>query len=253
MESPEFKELMKSVHVGRKQSEEEIANRIAKTNQIAKEAKRKATMLERFGVDNYGHTSDHKEQMSALIKGRSYPRVDGQQENIIRAKRKNGTLNHTEKTKRKLSKSLRAYFSNPNVDRSVYVSKVFNSCSGYFRGLYYRSSYEYMFLRFCRRYYIDVLSAENTEFAVPYIDGVGKRRVYYPDFYLPEFDLVVEIKPQSMLDFGENPRKFKAARNKFPRFEVLTELIGYTVKSMWSDVYTDQVLENWCSEYLCYQ
>lgn len=247
--SPGMRAVHAATHNGRKQTAEQIANRVAKTDQKSKEAKRKATMLERFGVDNYSQTKEHIFCMNPT--GFIGPRSESHKKNIIKAKRRNGTLKHTEKAKRKMSASLNLYYSNPDLDRSVYVSNVFNPFTGHYRGLYYRSSYELMFLKFCRRYFIDVLPAGTKAFAVPYVDKYGSERMYYPDFYLPEFDLVVEIKPSSMLKHGQNPRKFAAANRKYERFCVLTELSGYTDKKLWNDLYYGQIME-WCSEYLCY-
>lgn len=249
--SPGVCAVRAATHIGRKQSAEQVANRVANTNQKAKEAKRKATMIERFGVDNYGHTESHKERMSILHKGRSNPRVPGQQERIIATKIRNGTTKHSKATKRKMVARLHERYSDPNHDRSVYITNVFNPFTGYYRGLYYRSSYELKFLQFCRKYFIDVLPASTKEFAVPYVDPYGSERMYYPDFYLPEFDMVVEIKPSSMVGYGANPQKFAAARRKYDRFCVLTELSGYVDKKQWHDLYYGQIME-WCSEHLCY-
>lgn len=249
--SPEARALHAEVHVGRKQSAEQIANRVAKTDQTAKEAKRKATMIERFGVDNYGHVETHKEHMRRINTGRSNPRLPGQQDRIIQTRRINGTLKHSTKTKLKITAGVNRTYSDPSFDRSVFVTEVFNPFTGHYRGLYYRSSYEFMFLRFCRKYFIDVESAGTKEYAVPYVDQYGSERMYYPDFYLPEFDLIIEIKPSTMLKHGSNPQKFAAANRKYPRFCVLTELSGYTDKAKWHDLYYGQIME-WCGEYLCY-
>lgn len=249
--SPEARALHAEVHVGRKQSAEQIANRIAKTDQTAKEAKRKATMIERFGVDNYAHTTAHKAHTRELATGRVIPRTVEHQTKIINAKRRNGTLAHSAETRKKFARIVNERYADPSYDRSVHVTKVFNSFTGHYRGLYYRSSYEQMFLRFCRKYFIDVESAGIKKYAVPYVDQYGSERMYYPDFYLPEFDLIIEIKPSTMLKYGSNPRKFAAANRRYPRFCVLTELSGYTDKTKWHDLYYGQIME-WCGEYLCH-
>lgn len=251
-DSPEYKEMVRATHLGRKQTQERIDNRVRRTDQKAKELKRKATMLARYGVDNYGSTEAHKEYMSILHTGSVIPRTHEHQTKIIEAKRRNGTLAHSAATKRKIAVGVSRTFDDPNFDRSVFVSQVFNSSTGYYKGLYYRSSYEFMFLRFCSRYCIEVLPASTSHFSVPYVTSTGKRRVYYPDFYLPEFNLVIEIKPFSMLEHCENPNKFAAAVKKFPHFRVMTELSGYTVKELWSDLYYGQIMEEWCYEYICH-
>lgn len=249
--SPEARELHAKTHVGRKQSAEQIANRVANTDQTTKEAKRKATMIERHGVDNYRRTPEGRRRACIAATGRVIPRTIEHQAKIIKTKRRNDTLSHSIETRRKLSQRNNERYADPSYDRSVHVTQVFNPFTGHYRGLYYRSSYEFMFLRFCRKYFIDVESAGTKEYAVPYVDQHGAERMYYPDFYLPEFDLIIEIKPSTMVKHGSNPQKFAAANRKYPRFCVLTELSGYTDKAKWHDLYYGQIME-WCGEYLCY-
>jgi hypothetical protein len=55
-------------------------------------------------------------------------------------------------------------------------------------GIYYRGSYEFDFLK---KYY-DKFKIENP-ISVKYTFN-NKNRIYHPDFYLPEFNLIVEIK-----------------------------------------------------------
>lgn len=248
--NPETRERLRKLHLGRKQTPECIAKRIANTNQEAKEAARKATCVSRFGVDNYGKTEQHRHRVSGPQYFMQPTKTACHLKKIIESKRRNGTLNHSEQTKRKIRKSVALAFSDPKFDRSVFVSKVFTHFAGYYRGLYYRSSYELLFLKFCNRYCLQVEAAGTKEYAVPYKDVSGVRRMYYPDFYLPEFNLVIEIKPESMLSFGANPMKFAAARKHHARFCVLTELSGYTDKKRWHDLYYGTVM-GWCSEYLC--
>ena len=52
--------------------------------------------------------------------------------------------------------------------------------------------------------------------------------------------MVVEIKPNSMYDFGDNPLKFHEAKKKY-RFIVLTEEDELMNQSGWNNLY----------EYIC--
>jgi len=70
---------------------------------------------------------------------------------------------------------------------------------------------------------------------VRYVDDAGKERTYYPDFYLPEFELIVEIKPSSMLYYGTNPLKLNAAslRCAASNFAVVTEEDLFLLHEHW--------------------
>lgn len=239
---PDVKEALAVRRRGKKQSAEIIAKRLANTDQKAKEAKRKRTMTERYGIDNW--TKDpEKAAARKSIKGRTNPRQPGQQDRIIATRRANGTLKHSELTKAKIRASNHLRYSDPDHDRSVYVSKPRNPNTGYYRGLYYRSSYELKFLKFCRYFRIEVIGAGTKEFAVPYIDAKGVRRMYYPDFYLPKHKTLIEIKPFEMLDVGSNPLKFQAAAECRDNFVILTEADGFLERSEWQDFYESDIME----------
>jgi len=92
---------------------------------------------------------------------------------------------------------------------------------GFYRGYYFRSSMELLFMHNCWKRGIVFVSAEKN-FAVEYeLNGI--KRTYRPDFYLPETNTVVEIKPLYMTKFANNVKKFEAAKKKFANFEVKTE------------------------------
>jgi hypothetical protein len=59
-------------------------------------------------------------------------------------------------------------------------------------------------------------------YSVKYEAEDGITRTYFPDFYLPDLDLVIEIKPISMYDYGNNMYKFDAMCSK-SKFMVITE------------------------------
>ncbi len=60
-----------------------------------------------------------------------------------------------------------------------------------YNGLYYRGSYELDFLRFCDENNITVENGSSIKFF--YND---KSKIYFPDFYIPKFNLVCEIKSE---------------------------------------------------------
>lgn len=210
----------KSVNVGKKQSKETIEKRILHTDQKKKEEKRKQTCLERYGVDNASKTNEVANKISKTNTGRKCPRTEEHSYKIVESKRKNGTLKCTDETKQKISKSLQITLSDPNFDKTKFLSKNSTYVYGYFDNMYYRSSYELAFLEFCKKYNLKVESAENNKYAVNYIDSVGKSRKYFPDFYLSDYDVVVEVKPISMYELNLN--KFDAAMRKY-KYIIVTD------------------------------
>lgn len=93
---------------------------------------------------------------------------------------------------------------------------------GWYDDFYFRSLLELSFLIDMSNKGITVMSAENNTFKVPYeIDGVIKN--YFPDFYLPDENLIIEIKPFCRISEHINSIKFKAANKTFDNFKVLSE------------------------------
>lgn len=212
------------INRGRKQPVAVVSKRVKNTNQEIKEQHRKLTLLDKYGVDNYSKLACAKLSISKKLSGRKRPRKDGQhQRNIIESKRRNGTLKHADLTKQKISNSLKNAFSDPNFDKSVFVhKKVHSNKTGYYKNIFYRSSYELLFLEFCDTYNVEVISAENNRFATVYAaDKDGRYHTYYPDFYLPEYNAVIEVK--AVWNYENNLDKFDAALKKFNNFMVVTE------------------------------
>ena len=124
---------------GRKQSKEHIEKRVNNTDQAKKEYNRKQTMIDKYGVDNPTKLNSVKKILSEKNKGRELPRTDEWQNNIIKAKRNNGTLKHSDETKNKIRNTLNKHYSE-NLDREKYISKSnnINHLSGWYNGLYFR-------------------------------------------------------------------------------------------------------------------
>lgn len=70
---------------------------------------------------------------------------------------------------------------------------------------------------------IEIKSAENKDFRVRYYDRKNIPRFYYPDFYIPQYDGIIEVKPKSMLNTDINVRKIEAAKNVYDKFFIVTE------------------------------
>lgn len=232
---------------GRKQSPETIAKRIANTNQEAKEGKRKTTMKERYGVDNPAQLLEVKEIVSAAVKNR--PKVIRSAEHsakIAEARKRNGTNKHSESTKLRQKEAMLKFYSDPDLDRSFLIHENIKSWhkSGYVGDIFFRSSYEEKFLLFCQKYSILVESAANSRFAVNYVGNDGRLHKYYPDFYLPPYNTVIEIKPISLLDYYPNSVKIQEGLKNHENYVILTELDDFFDERSWNEFYSD-IVNNW--------
>lgn len=206
---------------GRKQSMEVINKRIANINQFKKQKKLEETVLKRYGVINVSKLDSVKEKISIGNKGKKMIRNKEWQEKIIDSKIKNETLNHSNETKLKIKNKINSYYTN-NLCREKYISKQNNSryFSGWYKGLYFRSSLELSFLYENRD--INFTTCEKNEYMVIYeIDN--KQKAYYPDFTDGVF--IYEIKPKSLLNNKENTLKINSAIIKYGDFfKVITEI-----------------------------
>jgi len=188
---------------GKKQSTERIKQRIANTDQKKKESTRQKTIKERYkdGPPFRRKSSEPRKPPP--------PRTKEHSNKIAESRKNNGTNIHTETTKYKIKETIKKLYASD--DAPVTIGKTKTYVCGYYDELYYMSSYELLFLKYCKNNNIDVISASTKNFRVRYFDDNKNPRFYYPDFYIPKYDVVVEIKPLSMLDFGNNPTKFHEA------------------------------------------
>lgn len=196
----------------KKQSKEQIEKRIKNTNQHLKEQNRQNTMLQKYGKLYFCENPDEiSKKLSIANKNRKHTKEHHLK--VIETKRKNGNLNHSEETKNKIkTKLLKLYQSD---DPPITIPKGSNKKhkQGKIENLFYRSSYEKKFIEYCLTNNIKIESAETKEFRVPYIFE-DKQKYYYPDFYLPEYDLVVEIKAEYKLTDEQTQCKIQACMKR---------------------------------------
>jgi hypothetical protein len=221
--SETFKAALSNANKGKKQSKETVEKRIRNTDQLKREEKRKSTMIEKYGVDNPTKINEVKEKLSKKFTGRKTPRKPGQQEKILAAKRKNGTMRHTKETIEKIRKSVNARYQSDDPPITLSENNHKNHKTGYFNGQFYRSSYERKFMEYCYGNGIKYESAETKDFRLSYTDGV-KTKWYYPDFYLEKYDVVVEIKPSGLLTDDTVLSKMNVGMRNY-RFVVIDEEI----------------------------
>ena len=226
---------------GKTQSKETIQKRIKNTDQKLKEATRKKTMLKRYGVDNPAKIEEVKNILSSKMTGKKQTRTLDWQNKIIESKRKNGTLSHKEETKLKISNKVNEFYEK-NLDREKYVTYSNNvkHISGWYKGIFFRSSLELSFL--IRNDDKKISSCEIKRFAVLY-NFDGKTKTYYPDY--TDGNFIYEIKPSKLLNFNVNPIKITQAKIKFgDKYKVITETeCPYVTKNTIDNFINDGVVK----------
>lgn len=208
--------------LGKKQPKEMIDKRISSTNQNSKDTTRKKTMIERYGVDNPSLVPEFSKKRSKINK--KTKRTPEHQQNIINSKRKNLSLNHKPTTKIKISNALMSYYQTGDSQCVTVVKNPTNGRGhlvGKYNGILYRSSYELLFIKFAEKYNISIENCENIKRRVRYTYN-NKKHWYYPDFYLPDIDVCIEIKPKSMMNEIFYTKK-SFAEKIYKNFVVLTE------------------------------
>lgn len=69
---------------------------------------------------------------------------------------------------------------------------------------------------------IKIEPAEQKIFRIKYKDENGKTRFYYPDFYLPDYNIIVEVKPLALLSNERVILKADAAMKEYD-YVLITE------------------------------
>lgn len=217
----ETRQYRAKVATGRKQSQEQIDKRIKNTDQGKKEQNRVKTMMDNYGVlTYYSDPIGRANKISTSLKGKKHTKEH--HDNITKSKIKNGTLKHSPETKDLISKKLLEIYASDDAPVTISENSGGRHKNGYCNGMFYRSSYELLFIRYCIDNNIEILSAETKEFRVRYeIDG--KKHFYYPDFYLPEFNVIIEIKPESMLLDNVVQEKMSAGSLRHENYCIITE------------------------------
>jgi len=205
------------------QSPETIAKRIQNTNQKKKEENRQTTMIGKYSTLSYFPEPENRnKKISEALSG--IPHSKEHHKKVINTKRINGTLNHKQETKDLISSKITLNYQSDNPPNTIPKNGKGGRGykSGYLNGHYFRSSYEKQFIKTCLEYNIKIESAETKEFRVLY-EFNGKKKFYYPDFYLPDYNVIIEIKPTTLLDNKINSLKFDAALKQHENFTILTE------------------------------
>lgn len=130
---------------------------------------------------------------------------------------KNNTLCRSCSSKKQMNRQLeQGKFFSTNNRKNVY--------SGKYKNINFRSRLELSYLYHLLNNDIKFVNGEKRIYSVLYVNDKGEEKLYLPDFYLIDDDLIIEIKYTKDLNLPENILKFEAAKNiYFDKFKVLTE------------------------------
>ena len=99
-----------------------------------------------------------------------------------------------------------------------------NGWKGYYKNIYFRSILELKYLKYLLDNNIIFENGEKAKYRIPYILWDGTNRTYATDYYLPETNVFIELKPKKLIDTPTNKLKFEAARELLgDRHIILTE------------------------------
>lgn len=227
--SEKTRNRMSTISTGKKQSIQTIQKRVSNTDQSKKEEHRRSTCRKKYGVEHTSQIPGVAEKIGAGNRGKTCIRTSEHSAKIAESRRSRGTNTHSEDTKKKISNGIRnsKKFQERKGDGTfVNASRMSNSRTlcGRFKGIHFRSSYELAFLIEMHFSGEAVESAESVRFACKYRRENGVESSYFPDFFLPDKNLVIEIKNTKLCSLQNNILKFEAARTRYgSSFSVLTE------------------------------
>lgn len=201
--------------------------------------KMKITWEIRFGKEK---SDQLKKKASQRLIGRSLEEVYGSEksEKIKKSlrERKNpfAGRHHSEESKLAISESHRLRFEKMSEEERSRLMLGGNSWKGWYKGVFFRSSLEYAFLKHMEDNNVKIEDIRPEAFRIPYRYD-NKDALYVPDFYLPKSGVVYETKMSFALEREDVKAKHAAAdlycREKGLTFVILTEKeLGY----VWSDI-----------------
>lgn len=176
-----------------------------------------STSLLRYNVTNYRKTDDYERKVkeTSLI---NYGVNHYTQSDIVKNKRSDTNIERYGSSSpdfgRDLEKIKKTNIEKYGVEYPMHNKEIFskflkNSFNvKYTYGLYYQSTYELDFINFCK---IKNIIVENCVIVFDYMFN-DKNKKYYPDFYLPEYNTIIEIKSKYFYnkDFERNLEKEKS-------------------------------------------
>ena len=172
----------------------------SKTNEFKNKVKE--TSLERYGVDNYSKTNEFKNKVKETSLERYGVDSPNKSEYVKEIKKssmmkKYGYISNsmTKESKDKLRKTnLEKYgveYPMQVLEFSEKQQKNSKKILYYNENIYYQSSYEKDFLDYVSD--INILSKVTRGPTIKYNNGISEK-IHYPDFYIDDYNLIVEIK-----------------------------------------------------------
>lgn len=124
---------------------------------------------------------------------------------------------NTEETKLKMRNAALARIARDPANENTYK----NTLKGWYKGVFFRSSYEYFFLKLLEKDGIDIQNDVKTEpFRVPYVYE-NENHVYIPDFWVVSRNTVYEVKPREFVTRPDVIAKLSAAAVFFDKMTFL--------------------------------
>ena len=205
---------------GRRDKQRKLCSILGKSqkglNWIQKFGEEKANIIKqkvaRCGDKNSMYGKNYQctglKKFSQSMKGKTFNDIFGEEK----------TKQIKQKISNKLCGSLNPMYGKPSPQGSG------NGWSGWYKGThYFRSLLELSYIIHLDNSNIKWTSAESNTFAVNYKDNNGIIKTYFPDYYLPDTDEIIEIKPKKLINTRINKSKFSAAKKQFKNFKIVTE------------------------------
>ena len=164
--------------------------------------KYKNTNLQKYGVTSYSKTSDFKIKVRETSMEK-YGVDSPNKSEIIKESKKNSMLKKYGHISNSMTKESKDRLKKTNLERYgvEYPMQVLEFCEKqqknskkiryYNDDIYYQSSYEKDFLDYLKN--IDMLSKVTRGPIIKYNNGISDK-VHYPDFYIEDYNLIIEIK-----------------------------------------------------------
>jgi len=163
------------------------------TCKICNLKKREKTNLKKYNVKNISQTKKAKDKKKKTMKS-------------------NGTIFFLSNKKEYKKKMLKLYgVGNPSQHKDIHLKQHSGYILKHYNGLYYRGSYEKDFIDHCIEKNIKI---ENFIGTIDYIFE-NKNKKYFPDFFIKDLNLVIEIKSSWTfeVELEKNLQKEKSTKN----------------------------------------
>ena len=193
-----------------------------------------------------------KQSSSQRLSGRSLEEVYGydKAENIKRSlrERKNPFegKRHSDQSRFLMSESHKLRIQKMSEKDRTRFMMGGNSWKGWYKGVFFRSTLEYAFLKYMEERNVEVLDIKPEAFKIPYrLQNSDRDSWYIPDFYLPKLGVVYETKMSFALEKEDVKAKHAAAdlycKARGLNFVILTEKeLGYVWDTIQSVINNDK-------------